>query len=102
MTKRKEQFERKCIVCGNTFMTARNNHLLCSDECRIESNRAHNRAYWREHQEQERQEKQQRYKTKEKIKPLSFSEIIKAAKQSGMSYGQYVIEMERKKTKCND
>ena len=47
---------RKCVICGATFEVKYPHHVMCSDECREERDRQHNRAWQEKHRAQMKME----------------------------------------------
>ena len=81
---------RKCAICGNEFIAKRANTIYCSGPCRIEANRRRNKANWQNHLD----EKNLSREIKKRGKPASdmtLAEINAAAREAGMSYGQYMV-----------
>lgn len=78
---RKGMRKHTCRICGKVFYNTSSNCVTCSDSCRAVNHRLTSH----------------RYKAKVKLKPdamLSLAEISKAAKEAGMTYGQYVAQTE--------
>lgn len=76
----------KCRICGKTFVPRGSTTVTCSDECRRENARRQ-REKWRK--------KHRAVVKANRIKGLSIGEVSKMAREAGMSYGQYVSEINK-------
>lgn len=68
---------KKCDVCGETFLTYRENVKYCSNDCRQEGH--HRRAMERDARKREKE-----------MAISTLAETNQAAREAGMSYGRYV------------
>lgn len=75
---------RKCVVCGKWFFSNVVNKICCSKECYKERNRELNR------NAKMRKEKEAEAVKIKKKQQVSFNDIIRLAKEEGISYGEYV------------
>lgn len=77
---------KTCRHCGKEFVPQHQNCVYCSDECK----REHYREYQRDYR--------QVYKSGTRSLPRgrTLAEISKKAKARGMSYGQYVANINRR------
>ena len=71
---------RRCLMCNKLYIATRSNAKYCSAACRREVDYASKRAYRAED-------------TKPREKKQSITDIAVAARQAGMTYGQYVAKM---------
>lgn len=81
---------KTCRQCGKKFVPPHINNVYCSDTCK----KAHYREYQKEYQKGVRQrEKEGRH-----ILPRSRSltEVSRRAKERGMTYGQYIANVNRR------
>ena len=76
-----------CKVCGKEFITDSNIRKCCSDECK-KINARRNGKIWADKQ------KNKQPKKKKKEKKLTIVDIAVMARKAGMTYGQYVAQME--------
>lgn len=81
---------RKCAICGKEFIATRANCKYCGQQCKEEANRIKSREYWSRNCVGENALKQMMQQQKPRA---SVTEIAIAAKEAGMSYGQYVVQM---------
>jgi len=84
-------YEKVCAYCGKTFEHNNTQTKYCGNECRAavqrEQNLRHRRKYL------DRQATKPKAKRKPKIeKPKTLSEIAAAAREAGMTYGEYVAK----------
>lgn len=78
-----------CPICGKEFTNGRRKY--CSEECTKESNRRNTRKKDRERDE--KLKKRPKTMKKKKGKKLNALELTaKAAREAGMTYGQYVAQ----------
>ena len=73
--------ERKCAYCGEMFMAGIHNKTYCSPKCREDMLK------------HDRPKKKQSANAKIEIK--SIAEMQREARMHGMSYGQYVAQMQK-------
>ena len=76
-------YKRVCPICGAHFEHVR--RVYCSDECSrkgylLKIKESHDR-------------KREEAKAKLRRKPSSITEVVLAAREAGMTYGQYVMEV---------
>lgn len=76
-----------CKICGKEFYSQSSRRKCCSDECALENRRETARQHQRTLREIERNAK------REKAKKLTVTDVAVKAKETGMSYGQYVAKM---------
>lgn len=76
-----------CIVCGKEFEPRVNNQKCCSPECSDVQKVKRAKASYEKHKHQA--------KKKEKPKKEDLAKVNEAARNSGMSYGQYMAEKYR-------
>ena len=74
----RKTYVKKCIICGKNFETLCGRALTCGKECRNAYNRVRYKA--------------QRNSIK---KDNNLDDVLKKAKEAGMSYGKYVATVER-------
>lgn len=78
-----------CCICGKAFISHAPASKCCGPECMLE---------WRKQLKERRDYKT--YKTKaartKKAKGPTLTEMAKAARAAGMTYGQYVAAQEQK------
>ena len=89
---------RYCAICGNAFVAKARNGKYCGKECSEEGNRRLVRkrcAMYRAQAKGVVIEKVEEKPTK--AKELSLVEVAIEARKAGMTYGQYVAHMSRKK-----
>lgn len=87
---------RKCKYCGKEFTVMKTGgKKYCSKECQKEINKPLAAERWRNSYKEKR--RREREKKKETIpgKMESIAEIQRKARAAGMSYGKYVLTMER-------
>lgn len=78
---------RKCIVCGEDFISKAYNARYCSREC-YRSKNLKNMEKYRERKKKEREKERQLIEMKSK--KLTLSQVESLARQAGMHYGLYV------------
>lgn len=78
-----------CIVCGKEFEPRVNNQKCCSPECSDVQNVKRAKASYEKHKHQAKK------KEKPKAKKENLAKANEAARNSGMSYGQYMAEKYR-------
>lgn len=78
-----------CIVCGKEFEPRVNNQKCCSPECSNVQNVKRAKASYEKHKHQAKK------KEKLKAKKENLAKANEAARNSGMSYGQYMAEKYR-------
>lgn len=81
--------KRQCVICSTEFEPKSYQQICCSKECSKEHQ--HIRARWNN---KIRSEKQKKEKAKKK-KKLSLTQINKLAREKGMSYGQYIVWLDK-------
>ena len=74
-----------CKICGKEFVSKCFATKCCSDECKKENARINGKKWT---------DMQKALKPKKKEKKLTVTEIAAMAKKAGVSYGQYVAQME--------
>lgn len=90
----------KCVVCGKEF-ERKGRQIYCSRECSRVKINERARLFSRE-AEQRKKEECIRKRNIKKSKANVINEIAKAAREAGMSYGQYVAMQETGKEKRNE
>lgn len=83
----KNQYVKKCEICGKLFDAWNKAQKFCSDECRYK-NKLQQGAVFRE--VYKAQEKKQKTRKKQK---MTLAQVAVAATQAGMTYGEYVAKM---------
>lgn len=78
--------EKNCACCGNPFVVTTHSRIYCSEEC-YKSMKAILR-------------KKDKPKKKSKKKVASLRDMAKEAREHGMTYGQYVAQIEMQKGVC--
>lgn len=78
-----------CIVCGKEFEPRVNNQKCCSPECSDVQNVKRAKASYEKHKHQAKK------KEKPKAKKENLAKANEVARNSGMSYGQYMAEKYR-------
>lgn len=78
-----------CIVCGKEFEPRGNNQKCCSPECSDVQNVKRAKASYEKHKHQAKK------KEKPKAKKENLAKANEVARNSGMSYGQYMAEKYR-------
>lgn len=81
----------KCEMCGCEFVSKYRSKRFC-DKCRVERDREQ-RAEYRKQFQSVVKETRKKPDNKTKKPALSIAEISRRASASGMTYGQYVLEM---------
>ena len=71
---------KKCVICGKEFESVKAHTITCSPECAKERNIITNRLYYEKHKRTK----------KKKSKQNTLVDINKKARDSGMTYGEYV------------
>lgn len=83
-----------CAVCGKEFSAVSYRQKCCSEQC--QRTRANRRQMGSRLWEKEISAEYGIHPTSRQPKPeKSLAEVAKAAKEAGMTYGQYVLEMAR-------
>jgi predicted nucleic acid-binding Zn ribbon protein len=75
------QKEKVCMLCGTSFIAYTPNAKYCSDKCK--------HIMQLKYDEKNRQKYAEK-KKEQKKKANALADILKAAQEAGMSYGQYV------------
>lgn len=83
----KIKYAKKCEICGKLFDAWNNRQKFCSDDCRYKHKLQQGAVFREVYKSQE-----QKQKSRKKKKP-TLTEISAAARQAGMTYGQYVAKM---------
>ena len=79
----------KCKRCQKEFEKSCQNRKYCSTECRLNEKKVQMVSISRVHADKRKMIK----KIKRGLKPkLSINEVNKLAKESGLSYGEYVLK----------
>lgn len=102
-THRKPEKPVMCLVCGKVFMTRHSKRITCGPECNYERNKALARE--NAHRKTKKylaelaamQEPEPKPKPREQKKVESIEEIQRRARESGMSYGQYMAMIQCEK-----
>ena len=81
------KYKKKCGVCGKEFDGWNKNQRYCSDACKNEAHRQRGEIYRANARLKEEQKKAEANKKK------ALEEIATAARNAGMTYGQYVARM---------
>ncbi len=81
------KYVKTCEICGKQFGAWNKRQKFCSDECR-DKHKMQQSAMFREIYKEQKQQR----KAEKKKKP-SLADIAVAARQAGMTYGQYVAKM---------
>lgn len=81
------KYKKKCAVCGNEFMGWNKKQKFCGEECKRKNELRMGEIY----------RERARLKTKEnktvQKKKQALNDISMAARNAGMTYGQYVARM---------
>ena len=80
--------ERKCGICGKTFIASKANIKYCCDKCRYEAISIKNIEI-----RKSKSENKKASRKKKKDNQQAIIDIAVEAKKAGMSYGQYVARM---------
>ena len=114
------KYQRECKICGNEFETNNSKKVYCTWQCSREAARIRAREYMREYQKKHdypdrclqcgkvfRASRNTLYcspeckraaltkQVQETKKPvMTLSQVARAAREAGMSYGEYVRQME--------
>jgi hypothetical protein len=75
---------RACAVCGNIFIPKKANSKYCGEKCA-------GKAYSEKYKRCKKKRKAEQEKRMEAQR--SITDIAVAARQAGMTYGQYVVKM---------
>jgi predicted nucleic acid-binding Zn ribbon protein len=81
------KYKKKCGVCGKDFDGWNKNQKYCSEECKHVSHLQRGEMY-RENARLKAEQKKEEAKKKK-----ALEEIAMAARNAGMTYGQYVARM---------
>lgn len=86
----KQQLEpRQCLVCKKIFIPTRESNLMCGPECK------HTRQLEMASKRAEKKKEQKKAdKMKKEQKKLTITDIAVMARKAGMTYGQYVAQIE--------
>lgn len=92
-----KEYTRICKICGKEFTTPHPTKLICRMECKMENNRRMTTKYRNANLEEIRQRERDNA-AKRKLKKIvdgkkshmTIDDICKAARENGMSYGEYV------------
>ena len=77
-----------CKICGKEFEAGCCNAKCCSEKCKKENAKINSKRH------AERVKLQQKEEKEKKKKKLTIAEIAVIARKAGMTYGQYVAQME--------
>lgn len=77
-----------CAVCGTMFQKRKKDHLCCSEKCQLKRRRQ----YEKEMNALYRSQKKDKAKKIEKTNHEKIADIAIAAREEGLSYGQYVAK----------
>lgn len=83
-----KEYKRICIVCGGAYIAHKHNSKICSDECKRKRSAVMLDARMKRLREKAEAEKQKAVKKK------TLTELAIEARQHGMTYGQYVAQLE--------
>ena len=90
MSERKIKLPMKpCIICGELFQPSKINHNCCSQKCRKINFRMQTQSYNERQLEIKRANKSIK---KEKTNHEKIADIAIAAREEGLTYGQYVAQ----------
>lgn len=84
---------RNCRLCGKEFIPQSNAQHFCNEKCRNENK--NNRI-----REKEKEKRQTMHKSR--VKRLTLQELAMQSKLAGVSYGQYVAQIEMQKGAKNE
>lgn len=77
---------KKCVICGKIFKPKTHNQKTCSAKCKL-----------KRHEQQNKKTRAEKVKPKRKRNRESeLAKINRLAKESGMTYGQYMAEQYKK------
>lgn len=89
---------RHCAICGNAFIAKTGNGRYCGKQCREEGNRILVRERCATYRAEAKGKAIERAGMKsQKGNGLSLEQAAAEARKVGMTYGQYVAQMNRKK-----
>ena len=78
--------KRKCEHCGKEYIPKRVNAKYCSRECSKKADRINSMEWYREWREKKKQQEEM----KKAGKNQELARINAAAREAGMTYGEYV------------
>lgn len=83
-----KEYQKICIVCGKEYVAHNHKSSICSDKCR------HKRGKEQEKQRKARVKIRNELERLKNVKGKTLTELAIEARQHGMTYGQYVAQLE--------
>lgn len=88
--------DKECAICGKVFTPMTANQRYCSPDCREVSRKNMAKEYTKIFWDEVKAENEKMRRGRKKKKPVSIDEIMRMAKEQGMTYGQFVAEQYKK------
>lgn len=77
-----------CVVCGTIFQKRKKDHVCCSQSCQLKRRRE----YEKEMNALYRAQKKEKENDIKKTNHEKIADIAIAAREEGLTYGQYVVK----------